>query len=224
MTRRILDTLALALVILVAVVTAAGPANAGKDGPGTKAVKKANTTITKLLKKKVTAGSDEEKKLAAKVTTSVRDLLDVDELGKQAMVDNWASLTSTQQQEFLAELRGLIEDNYVKGLRANLDYKIVYKGETKQADGTVLVQTEIKAQRGTSDGKKKAITIKVDYVLKESGGKLKVFDVKTDGVGLVESYRGMFVGIMKKGGFSDLIKKMKDKRAQTQASAAAATK
>ncbi len=213
MTRRIFNTLALILALLV--VT--GPvALAGKDGPGTKAVKKANTTINTLLKKKVAVGSDEERKLAVKVTSSVRDLLDVDELGKQAMVDNWTTLTAAQQAEFLTELRGLIEDNYIKGLRANLAYKIDYKGETKQSDGTLLVKTEIKAERGTDKSKKaKTITIKVDYVLKDTGGKLKVFDVKTDGVGLVESYRGMFVAIMKKGGFTDLIKKMKDKRAKT---------
>jgi phospholipid transport system substrate-binding protein len=219
MTRRIFDILALLLALMFVTGLPESPAYAGKDGPGTKAVKKANDTITKLLKKKVAAGSEEEKKLAAKVTTSVRDLLDVDELGKQAMVDNWASLTAAQQTEFLTELRGLIEDNYIKGLRANVSYKIEYKGETKQTDGTLLVKTEIKAKRG-----KKAITIKVDYVLKESGGKYKVFDVKTDGVGLVESYRGMFNGIMKKGGFAELIKKMKAKRAEVAAATQTAAK
>ena len=38
-------------------------------------------------------GSKEEKELAAKVTTSVRGFLDIDQLGKRAMADQWGKLT-----------------------------------------------------------------------------------------------------------------------------------
>src|SRR4051794_19917985 len=94
---------------------AAAPA---KAGAGTAAVRAANDTIASLLKQKVAAGSKEEKELAAKVTTSVRGFLDIDQLGKRAMVDNWAKLSRPQQDQFLGLLRELIEDNYVRGLRA----------------------------------------------------------------------------------------------------------
>ncbi len=179
-----------------------------KDGPGTKAVKAANATISALLAKEVVAGSKEEQELAAKVTASVRDFLDVDALGKRSLADHWDTLSATQRTEFLDVLRGLLEDNYIKGLRANLEYKVVYKGETKNADGTRLVKTEIKTKRRNRD-----YTIKVDYTLIEDGGKWKCFDVATDGVGLVENYRAQFNKIISKDGFDGLIKKMKKKRA-----------
>src|SRR4051812_37983911 len=70
----------------------AAAAPAAKSGPGTQVVKSANDTIAALLKEKVAAGSKAEKDLAAKVTTSVRGFLDIDQLGKRAMVDNWAKL------------------------------------------------------------------------------------------------------------------------------------
>src|SRR5450432_2951585 len=107
------------IVILFALF--AVPALAGTSGPGTTAVKSANEKISGLLKQKVTAGSKEEKDLAGKVTGSVRDFLDIDELGKRAMGDQWAKLTPAQQQEFQTTLRELIEANYVSGLRSNLD-------------------------------------------------------------------------------------------------------
>jgi hypothetical protein len=66
------------------------PASAAKAGPGVAAVKLANDKISALLKQKPAAGSKEEKDLAGKVTTSVRDFLDIDELGKRAMADQWA--------------------------------------------------------------------------------------------------------------------------------------
>jgi phospholipid transport system substrate-binding protein len=194
--------------VLLSLGHAAWAGKKSKDGPGTKAVKSANATISALLQKEVVAGSKEEQELAAKVTASVRDFLDIDALGERALADHWDTLSTTQRTEFLDVLRGLLEDNYVKGLRANLEYKVTYKGESKNADGTRLVKTEIKTKRRNRD-----YTIKVDYTLVEDGGKWKCFDVATDGVGLVENYRAQFNKIISKDGFDGLIKKMKKKRA-----------
>ena len=206
-------------LIIVALMTAtAGPALAGPDapaktapaakaGPGTTAVKQANETLSGLLKQKVTAGSKEEKDLASKVTTSLRGFLDIDELGKRAMADNWSKLTKAQQDEFSALLRSLIEDNYIKGLRSNLSYQVDYTGETTDKDGNLVVTTSVKTER-----KGRPFTIGIDYVLVKQGDKLRAFDVKTDGVGLVENYRVMFNKIIAKDGFDGLIAKMKKKQ------------
>src|SRR5438105_5528227 len=92
-TMRLLVTLLLCIALPVLAETA-------KQGPGTAVVKQAQDTIGALLKQKVTPGSPEEKALAAKITQSVRDFLDVDELGKAAMVDHWGKLTKQQQDDF----------------------------------------------------------------------------------------------------------------------------
>lgn len=197
------------LVLLLALFVAAPKfAHADAPGPGTKVVKSANDTIDGLLKQKAPPpGSPEEKALAEKVTTSVRGFLDIDELGKRAMADNWAKLTKEQQAQFLTVLRDLIEANYVKGLRANVDYAVDYTGESTDKDGNITVTTSIKAQR-----KGKPYKIEVDYVLIKQGNALKAFDVKTDGVGLVENYRVMFQKIIDREKFEGLIKRMQDKK------------
>jgi phospholipid transport system substrate-binding protein len=197
------------IVILLALLFTAATAVAATDGPGTKAVRGANETISGLLKQKVAPGSDEEKKLAARVTTSVRDLLDVDQLGQRALVDHWKDIPAAKQKELLDTLRALIEDNYIKGLRANLEYTVDYTGESKQSDGSILVTTVVKTKRHG-----RPYEIHVDYVLGDEGGKLKVYDVKTDGVGLVENYRAQFNKIIAKDGVDGLIDKMKKKRSQ----------
>lgn len=186
---------------------AQAPAAAAKAGPGTAAVKSANDKINALLKQKPAAGSKEEKDLAAKVTTSVRDFLDIDELGKRAMSDQWSKLSKEQQNEFLSTLRALIEDNYVRGLRANLQFTVDYTGESTDKDGNTVVTTTVNTKR-----KGRPYKISVDYVLKNEGGKLKAWDVKTDNVGLVENYRTQFNKIMDKDGFAGLIAKMKKKQ------------
>lgn len=190
------------------VLVAAPPTARAGDGPGTKTVRKANEAISALLKQKARPGSDEEKKAAAKVTESVRGFLDIDELARRALVDHWAKLPEAKRTEFLALLRGLIEDNYIKGLRANLEYAVAYTGEGPGADNTVVVKTEITAKK-----KGRPIKIAVDYVLVESGGKLRCFDILTDGVGLVTNYRSQFNKIIAKDGFDGLIARMQKKRA-----------
>lgn len=196
------------LVLFITLISV--PVFAGGPGPGTRAVKAANEKISALLREKVPPNSPQEKALAAKVTTSVRDFLDIDELGKRAMVNQWAKLTPAQQAEFLQTLRSLIEDNYVKGLRSNLAYTIDYTGEAPDATtGDLTVTTEVVTKRHGHPYK-----IEIDYVLKKEGDKLKAWDVKTDGVGLVDNYRTQFDTIIAKDGFDGLIAKMKKKQAQ----------
>ena len=203
MIRHVFSLVVLALALCVAPLAARAA-----DGPGTKAVRQANDTIATLLKQKAAPGSDAEKKAAAKVTTSVREFLDINELTQRALVDHWAKLSATQRTEFLDTLRGLIEDNYVKGLRANLEYQIAYLGEAPGEGGTIVVKTEITAKK-----KGRPVKLKVDYVLMQQGGTLRCFDVKTDGVGLVDNYRAQFNKIIAKEGFDGLLTRMKKKRA-----------
>ena len=183
-----------------------------KTGAATEVVKRANDTISGLLKQKPAAGSKEEKDLAAKVTSSVRDFLDIDELGKRAMADQWAKLKPAEQKEFLDGLRALIEANYVKGLRANLDYAVSYTSETQDAAGNTIVHTTIKTK-----AKGRPVEIRVDYVVVKQSDKLRAFDVITDDVGLVDNYKTTFNKIMEKDGFPGLMAKIKKKQAEVSA-------
>jgi phospholipid transport system substrate-binding protein len=203
MIRHIFSLAIVALALMVAPLSARAA-----DGPGTKVVRQANDTIGALLKQKAAPGSEAEKKAAARVTTSVREFLDIGLLTERALVDHWAKLTPAQRTEFLDTLRGLIEDSYVKGLRANLDYQVAYAGEAPGDKGTIVVKTVITAKK-----KGRPVKIKVDYVLAEQGGKLRAFDVRTDGVGLVDNYRAQFNKIIAKEGFDGLLARMKKKRA-----------
>lgn len=174
----------LALLVLLVSSTAIA-------GPATDAVKKANDTISDELKNKAPV---------AKVTQSVNDFIDIDQLGQRAMGDNWAKLKPQEQTDFLKLLHQVIEANYVKGMNANLNYKVNYTGEDKNAAGNVVVHTEIATQK-----KGRPITIKVDYVL---DGKNKAFDVITDDSGLVQAYNDQFNKLMANGGIQNVMTKM----------------
>ena len=94
-------------------------------------------------------------------------------------------LTPQQQTEFLSRCAQLIEANYVKGLRANLDYTVDYTGEDKNADGNVVVHDRDQRRRAQGRPYQDRGRLRAQ----EDGDKHKAWDVKTDGVGLVENYR-----------------------------------
>jgi phospholipid transport system substrate-binding protein len=183
-------------LILVTMLLLATPARA-EDGPGTLEVRKANEQLTALLR---------DKAPAKQVTQRVRGFLDIDELGKRAMRDHWAKLTPAQKKEFSSLLRALIEQSYVRGLKKNLEYDVAYSGESREGE-TIVVKTEIHAER-----RGRPFEIGIDYVLKQTGGTWKAYDVITDGVGLVENYRAQFNKIIAKEGFAGLVRLMKKKQ------------
>ena len=199
------------LIALFGLVLGVAPASAvgqAREGEGTRTVRDANTSVQELLRARAEPGSPAEKKLAADVTRSVRGFLDIDTLGQRALRDHWGKLSAAERRDFLQLLRGLVEANYIKALRANLDYQVKYLGESAEGD-QLLVKTEVVAQRR---GRPRAIAI--DYQLAREGGAWRAFDVVTDGVGLVENYRAQFNKIIARDGFAGLLDRMRKKRAK----------
>jgi phospholipid transport system substrate-binding protein len=193
--------------LLVALfVVALGPRAVAADGAPTATVRQANRTLTELLRKKAAPGSDEEKALAKEVTQKLAGFLDVDELGRRALKDHWEKLSAEQRQEFSKLLRELVEANYLKALRSQLEYEVAYLGEAPKDSG-VSVATEVRSQK---NGRKQ--TISIDYVLHKDQSAWRVFDLVTDGVGLVQNYRAQFNKIIAKEGVNGLLERMRKKK------------
>ncbi|HVR21011.1 MAG TPA: ABC transporter substrate-binding protein [Polyangiaceae bacterium] len=192
------------LTALSMLVLGAQPALA--EGAATASVRKANQTLSDLLRKKAAPGSAEEKALTQEVTNRLSSFLDVDELGRRALKDHWSKLSDEQKKEFSKLLRELVEANYVKALRSQLEYEVKYVGEAPKDSG-VSVATEV---RSTKSGRKQSMSI--DYVLHENASAWRVFDLVTDGVGLVENYRSQFNKIIAKEGVTGLLDRMRKKK------------
>jgi phospholipid transport system substrate-binding protein len=175
------------------------------DGPGTETVRKANESVSELIKREAAPGSEEEKKLVAEITAKLKGFLDIDQLGQRALADHWGKLSAAQKKQYLEVLGQLVEANYIKALRGNKQYEVKYvKEEPQGSDVRVYTELVLKKPERTD-------TISVDYVLRKDKDSWRAFDLVTDGVGLVENYRGQFNKIMAKEGFDGLIARMKKK-------------
>ena len=197
--RKITQFLTLVVMLVLSAVAQAA------DGPATATVRQANDTLHALLRRKVTPGSPEEKQQASEVTAKLQNFLDVDELGRRAMRDQWSKLKPAQQAEFSKLLREIVEGHYLRALRSELDYDVAYLGE-KPHENEASVATEL---RVTRKGKKQVIS--VDYTLRHDKGAWRVFDIVTDGVGLVENYRAQFNQVIAKEGVEGLLTRMRKK-------------
>jgi phospholipid transport system substrate-binding protein len=196
-----------ALFLTLFFLLAGSPDALAADGPGTETVRRANSTLVELLKQKATPGTAEERRLAGAVRAKLKTFLDVDELGRRALVDHWASLDAAQRSEFTSTLRELVEASYLKALRNQVHYRVRYVSEQpKGAD--LVVATEVDVEQ-----KKEQQGLSIDYVLRRDGDSWRAFDVVTDGVGLVENYRAQFNKIIAKEGVAGLLTRMKKKLA-----------
>jgi phospholipid transport system substrate-binding protein len=196
---------ATAATLLVAAPSLAAP------GP-TLTLKEINGEVDKLLRQKPAPGSPEEQKQKQDIKTLAGRLLDYGELAKRSLDKHWDKLSTAQRDEFVTTLRELIERNYVKQLRTNLDYKVLYKNEQLDGDdATVMTVVKVKTQGKTTDAE---IVYKLRKVsAKPSDDRWVVWDVITDEVSLVRNYRAQFGKIITEKSYDDLIKKMKDKLA-----------
>jgi phospholipid transport system substrate-binding protein len=197
--------LAFAAVLTLFLFFVRSPVALAADGPGTATVRSANSTLVGLLKQKAAPGSAEERRLAAELRAKLKTFLDVDELGRRALIDHWGSLDAKQRSEFTSILGELVEASYLKALRNQVQYQVRYVSE-KAKGGDLVVATEVDIEQ--KNGRQ---ALSIDYVLRRDGERFRAFDVVTDGVGLVENYRAQFNKIIAKEGIPGLLSRMKKK-------------
>jgi phospholipid transport system substrate-binding protein len=191
----------LALVSLLAL--AAPSALAAASSPMAM-LKRSNDEVRQILK-----GGSVTPELRQKVKKIVNGFLDYEELAKRSLAAQWGKLSVAQRSEFVQVFRDLIERNYVKQLRSNVEYVIDYKDEQVQAD-EATVHSVIKAQR-----KGRSAETTIDYKLASKEGRWAVYDVITDDVSLLRNYRSQFAGIINREGYPALLTRMKKKLAET---------
>lgn len=184
---------------LAALLLAAPPASALAESPMAQ-IKRSNTRINSLLRKKVLT-----KSIKKKVNREVGDFLDFQELARRALGRHWKKRSATEQTEFVQLLTDLIQRNYVKQLKGNLGYTLEYRNQ-KVAGQKAHVVTAVKV---TKNGRTEEVVI--EYKMMRKKGRWVVYDVITDDVSVVRNYRSQFNRIIKKKSYEHLVNKMKAK-------------
>jgi phospholipid transport system substrate-binding protein len=167
-------------------------------------VKAKQTELMKLVK---------QGKPDAEVDKIFDQVLDYRVLAEAALKDHWAERSEAEREEFTGLLAKLVRASYRKNLKKTLGYDIAYKGTEQGKDGEVVRTV------ATSTKNARQEPLSIDYVVRTKGAGQRIVDVVTEGSSMVGNYRSSFNRIMKKGGFPEVLKRMRKRAESGQASA-----
>ncbi len=141
-----------------------------------------------------------------KIRAVVDEYFDFDEIAKRALGPAWNGQPPEKQQEFTRDFSQLLFNTYIRKIERYTNEKITYS--QKQTGGNYAVVEALVT--GYRSG-----PVTIDYYLRLKDGEWKVYDVVIEGVALVTNYRGQFDDILLRNSFDELLRRLKEKIAQS---------
>jgi phospholipid transport system substrate-binding protein len=123
-------------------------------------------------------------------------------IARSAMGVYWQNLTQEQKEEFTGLFTDLIESVYIQKIESYSGEKILYLGDDTD-DGYGTVKMTIITHKGTE--------IPISYRVVEEKGQWLIYDVRVEGISMVNNYRKQISYIMNNSSYEELAKKLKEK-------------
>ena len=144
--------------------------------------------------------SSHNAKLAA-LSSLFNNFLDTDLMGRDALGEHWASLTSAQQKEFLQLFRNLMQRVYVQKLLLFEKPEFAYHGESR-LDGEARVATSIITPHDD---------FAVDYLLRPAGDRWLATSVTVENVNLTTNLSWQLNRVLARSSVETLLDTMRRK-------------
>jgi len=136
-----------------------------------------------------------------KIMNSIKDGFDFREMSKRVLGKKWRTINEQQKDHFTELMTTLLENVYIGKLEKYSDQTVEFKAERikgKRAQVSTLVEN-------------KGMKIPIHYIMKETKGRWKVYDVNIEGVSLVRNYQQQFKSILRKEKYEGLVKVLEEK-------------
>ena len=148
--------------------------------------------------------SGNQKKALELVEAKVLPHFSFPRMTQLAMGRNWREANPEQQKKLIAEFRTLLVRTYTTAFSQYKNQTVEYRPARMAAGDTeVVVQSLIKQNSGPP--------IAVDYNMEKTDSGWKVYNMKIEGVSLIENYRNTFNTEVQKKGVDGLIATLADK-------------
>ena len=117
---------------------------------------------------------------------------------------HWRQASPEQQKVLAEEFKTLLVRTYATAFTGYRNHTVDYRPVRMNAGDTdVVVKSLIRQPAGQP--------IAVDYSMERAGTTWKVYDVKIEGISLVDNYRNTFSGEVQRGGIDGLIRTLSNK-------------
>ena len=152
--------------------------------------------------KELQAGNPQ--KVAQLVEAKVLPHFNFTRMTQLAVGRHWRQATPEQQKTLIEEFKTLLVRTYATAFtqyrNQTVDYRPLRMGP---GDTDVVVKSLIRQPAGQP--------IAVDYSMERVSSTWKVYDVKIEGISLVDNYRNTFSGEVQRGGIDGLIRTLSNK-------------
>jgi phospholipid transport system substrate-binding protein len=163
--------------------------------------------------KELATGSNRERVMQV-VEAKILPHFNFGRMTQLAVGRNWRQASPDQQRVLVEEFRNLLVRTYTTAFTQYRNETIEYRPlRMAPTDTDVIVKSLIKRPQGQP--------VAVDYSMEKTGAAWKVYDVKIEGVSLIENYRNTFNTEIQKNGIEGLIKALSDKNKMLAAQATA---
>ncbi len=148
--------------------------------------------------------SGHKKKLLELIEKKVFPHFNFNRMTQLAMGRNWRAASDEQKKQLVEEFRTLLVRTYTSAFTQYKNEVIDYKPtHIAEADSDALVLSTVKKSSGQA--------IAVNYNMEKTDQGWKIYNLKIEGVSLVENYRNTFNTEIQKSGIDGLIKVLMDK-------------
>lgn len=168
--------------------------------------------VLRILRTDRELAAGNQRKVAEMIETKVAPHFEFTSMTRLAMGRNWKQATPDQHKALSQEFRTLLVRTYTTAFTQYKDQTIEYRPvKLAPGDNDVVVRSLIKQPSGQP--------VSVDYRMEKTDAGWKVYDVKIEGISLVENYRNTFTAEVQRSGIDGLIKSLSDKNKNFQAPA-----
>ena len=136
----------------------------------------------------------------AEIRRIASELFDAEEVSRRALGRHWAARTPAERAEFVRVFTDVLARTYLGKLEAYAGARISILGETVDG-GYAVVRSRVMSPR---DGE-----TTLDYQLRQTGSRWKVYDVLVDGVSFVSSYRSQFERYIARASYAALVDQLR---------------
>lgn len=138
-----------------------------------------------------------------KIRALLGSRFDFKEMAKRSLARHWKKRTLEEKKEFISIFSELLEASYIGKIEAYTDEKITYDKEVIKGSGKYgVVSTTIATKK---------VDIPIDYKMILKDSKWWIYDIVIEGVSFISTYRSQYNKVIVKKSFTELIRQMKDK-------------
>jgi phospholipid transport system substrate-binding protein len=180
-------------------VSAVGLATAGEPMD---LVRQTSDQVIKILEDPALQGPAKQAERQARLRKIADQAFDWEDMAQRALAVHWRDRTPSQQQEFVQLFRDLVERIYMQRIESAIQEKreIQYVGE--EVDGSrAVVKTNVVTRRNQQ--------VPIEYRLHKAEGRWQIYDVRAEGISLVNNYRSQFNRIISSASYNALVDKMR---------------